>query len=327
MTAVRPPALLLLAVGLALIVGCGAARPGRPLLSPGAASALPASAASHVVVIVMENEEATGVIGSSAAPFTSGLAHRYALASNYHAIAHPSLPNYLALTGGSTFGISSDCTACAVSAPNLVDQLATAHRSWRAYMEDLPRACDTTASSGGYAKKHDPFLYYRDVVEHPGRCSRVVPYARLGTDLRRGRLPSLVWITPNLCDDGHDCPLRQADAYLAAIVPALLRELGPHGILLLTWDEGTSDRGCCAGQAAGGRVATIVAGPDVRRGARSATAYDHYSLLRTVEDALGLPHLGYAASPATVALGALFTAATRVGGAPGADIARVGPLR
>lgn len=325
MTAARPPVVLMLAVGLALIVGCGAARPGRPLLAPGAAGALPASAASHVVVIVMENEEASGVIGSSAAPFVNGLAHRYALAGNYYAVAHPSLPNYLALTGGSTFKISSDCTACAVSAPNLVDQLAAAHRSWRAYMEDLPRACDTTAGSGGYAKKHDPFLYYRDVVGHPERCSRVVPYARLGTDLRRGRLPSLAWITPNLCDDGHDCPLRQADAYLAAIVPALLRELGPHGILFLTWDEGTSNRGCCAGQAVGGQVATIVAGPDVRRGARSTTAYDHYSLLRTVEDALGLPHLGYAAAPATVALGAMFTAATRVAGASG-DIARVGPL-
>ncbi len=306
------PILALLAAALLTVCGCGAARPGRALSLPAQASALPASASSHVVVIVMENEEATDVIGSSEAPFVNRLARRFALATHYFGVAHPSLPNYLALTGGSTFGISSDCTDCTVSATNLVDQLEAAKVSWRAYMEDLPHACDTTAGTGGYAKKHDPFLYYRDVYLNPGRCRKVVPYSRLGTDLRSGRLPTFVWITPNLCDDWHDCPLRQADSYLSRIVPALLRELGPHGALFLTWDEGSSDAGCCAGQASGGRVATVVAGPDVRRGASSALAYDHYSLLRTIEDALRLPHLRFAGSPATRPLDALFARVPRL---------------
>ena len=303
--------LVAVAVVAAALAGCGSARPGRPLALPSRAGDLPASSQSHVVVIVMENEEATDVIGNASAPFINRLAGRYALATRYYGVSHPSLPNYLALTGGSTFGIHSDCTDCSVSARNLVDELEAAGVSWNAYMEGLPRPCDTTAGAGGYAKKHDPFLYYRDVVADPARCRRVVPYARLGTDLRAGRLPTFVWITPNLCDDGHDCSLGQADGYLAGIVPSLLRELGPRGILFLTWDEGSSDAGCCGGLASGGRVATIVAGPGVRAGARSAVAYDHYSLLRTVEDALGLGHVGAAGARGTVGLDALFAAPPR----------------
>jgi hypothetical protein len=312
MTAVRPQALALLAVALTALAGCGAARPGHALPLPARPGDLPASSRSHVIVLVMENEEASDVIGNTAAPFVNRLARRYARATRYFGVAHPSLPNYLALTGGSTFGIKSDCTDCSVSARNLVDQLESAHVSWNAYMEGLPRACDTTGGVDGYAKKHDPFLYFRDVAGNPARCARVVPYAQLGSDLRTGRLPTFVWITPNLCDDGHDCGLAQADRYLAGIVPALLRELGPRGFLLLTWDEGSSDAGCCGRQAVGGRVATIVAGPDVRAGATSAVAYDHYSALRTVEDALGLGRLGQAAAPATASLDALFRRTPRV---------------
>ena len=313
MIAVRSRFLGLLAAAPAaavLAAGCGAARPGSALPLPARTTDLPASTSSHVVVILMENEEATDVIGSGDAPFVNRLARANALATRYYAVGHPSLPNYLALTGGSTFGIHSDCTDCTVAAANLVDQLEQSRVSWKAYMEGLPRPCDTTANVGEYAKKHDPFLYYRDVVGSPGRCGHVVPYTQLAPDLRSGHLPTFVWITPNLCDDGHDCLLRQADRYLSGIVPALLRELGPHGVLLLTWDEGSSDRGCCGGQAAGGRVATIAAGPDVRHGGSSGRAFDHYSLLRTVEDALGLAHLGRAASAA--ALDALFTRPPRV---------------
>jgi phospholipase C len=260
----------------------------------------------------MENEEASAVIGNRHAPFINSLASRYALATRYYAIAHPSLPNYLALTGGSTFGVSSDCTSCSVGGRSVADQLQDAHVSWKAYMESMSRSCDTSAGNGSYAKKHDPFVYYRRLVADRRRCSHVVPYPQLGADLVRGSLPTFAWITPNLCDDGHDCSLATADRYLARVVPALVRELGPHGLLLLVWDEGTSDAGCCGGQAAGGRVAAIVAGPDVRPGARSAIPYDHYSALRTIEDALRVPHLGRAGSPATAPLDALFSAPPRV---------------
>lgn len=294
----------------AVVLGCGSAHPGHQLELGTPAQQLPASTSSHVAVIVMENREFADVIGSRDAPYVNGLARRYALARNYFGITHPSLPNYLALTGGATFGIHSDCTDCAVSAPNLVDQLEAAHVSWKGYMEDLPAPCDTTAGSGGYAKKHDPFLYYRDVAGDPARCRKVVPYTQLASDLRAGQLPDFVWISPNLCDDGHDCGLAAGDRFLAGVVPALLRELGPRGALILTWDEGTSNRGCCAGQAAGGQVPTIVAGPAARAGAVSAVAHGHYSTLRTIEDAFGLAHLG--AAGAATPLDELFKRPLRI---------------
>ncbi len=291
--------------------GCGAAHAGKPL-ALGASTSLPASRASHVVTIVLENEERESVIGSSAAPYVNALARRYATMTQSFAIRHPSLPNYLALTSGSTHGIESDCTDCRVPARNIVDQLEAARISWKAYLEDAPTACFLGAEHGGYAKKHNPFAYYTDVAGSRARCSRLVGFGALQGDLRAGTLPTFVWITPNLCDDGHDCGVAQSDRFLARTVPALLRELGPHGFVVLTWDEGSSDRGCCGGAAAGGRVATVLAGPDVRRGASVATPIDHYGVLASIERALGLPLLAGAADPRSGSLAALFAHAPRI---------------
>jgi hypothetical protein len=297
-------AVVVVVAAMALSTGCGEASPGKPL-SLGASSTLPRSRTSHVIVVAMENAEYGEVIGSSAAPYVNALARRYGLMTHSFAIRHPSLPNYLALTSGSTQDIGSDCTDCGVSAANIVDQLEHAHISWGAYLEDVPSPCFLGAQAGGYAKKHNPFAYYADVVRSPARCARLLGFQQLARDLRAGRLPTYVWISPNLCDDGHDCGVGAGDRFLARTVPALLRELGPHGFVVLTWDEGTSDRGCC-GVAAGGHVATLVAGPDVRRGARVSTPVDHYGVLGSIEQALGLPALGGAADRRSGRLGALF---------------------
>ncbi len=257
----------------------------------------------------MENAEYDEVIGNRAAPYVNRLAREYGLATASYAITHPSLPNYLALTSGSTHGVESDCTSCTVSSgANLVDQLEASRTSWRAYLEDVPRPCFTGGSAGGYAKKHNPFAYYADVIADPARCRKLVGFDALAADLRGGALPTFAWLTPNLCDDGHDCSLRTADRFLARTVPALLRELGPRGFLVLTWDEGSSDAGCC-GAAHGGRVATILAGPGVRRGARSSRPLDDYGVLATIEDALGLPRLAAAADPRAGSLAALLRSA------------------
>jgi len=291
----------------ALCTGCGAAPAGRPL-GLGAPSRLPRSSRSHVVIIVMENKEAPDVLSAGAAPYTRALARRYGVALRSYGVTHPSLPNYLALTSGATHGIASDCTGCHVHAVNLVDQLEHAGISWRAYLEGYPGGCFTGAGSGAYAKKHDPFAYYDDVVGSPARCARLVGFGALAADLRAGRLPAFAWITPNLCDDTHDCAVATGDRFLARTVPALLRELGPHGVLVITYDEGASDAGCCAGAAAGGRIATIVAGPGARRGARERAPVDHYGVLATIEDAFGLAHLGAAADPRNGSLAPLIAA-------------------
>lgn len=299
----------LAAVAVALFV-IGATRRAAP---PSRMAPVPArtslSAATtlrpaHVAVIVMENQGYGSVIGNRAAPFINRLARRYALARAAYAVAHPSLPNYLALTGGSTFGVDDDCGGCMVSADNLVTQLQAAGLSWKAYMENLPRPCFTGAAARDYANKHDPFLHYTQIARSPALCSRVVPLMQLARDERSGRLPRFVWITPDLCHDMHDCSVSTGDRFLARLVPPLLRALGRRGVLFLTWDEGDDDRGCCRA-AHGGHVATIVAGPGARPGARLDTPTDHYSVLATIEAMLGLPRLRWAACACTPSLAPL----------------------
>jgi hypothetical protein len=257
---------------------------------------------------VLENAEYSEVSGSSAAPFINRLARRYGIARQMYATSHPSLPNYLALTGGSTFGISSDCTECSVPGAGIAGQLDRRGISWKAYMEGLPHPCFRGASAGEYAKKHDPFMYYRALVRRTADCERVVPLAQLPVDERASRLPAFIWITPNLCHDMHDCPLSTADRFLARLIPPLLARLGRGGLLFLTWDEGSTDDGCCR-LAAGGHILLVVAGPGARRRASLATPVDHYSLLQTIEDLLGVGRLRGAACVCTPSLGPLLAGA------------------
>jgi phosphatidylinositol-3-phosphatase len=263
-------------------------------LGPAGAATKPPPRFSRVVVVVMENKDFSDVIGSPDAPYVTALARRYALATGYYGVTHPSLPNYLALVSGSTFGITTDCTDCNVAAPNLVDELERRRISWRAYMGAMPSACFAGASAGLYEKKHNPFMYFESVYSDPLRCAKVVPLMALDGALRAGTLPRFVWITPDACDATHDCDTPVGDTFLARLVPRLLRSLGPRGVLFLTWDEGLTDAGCC-GKPGGGRVPTIVAGPAARLRARSGAPFDHYSLLRTIEDGLGLRRLGASA--------------------------------
>jgi phosphatidylinositol-3-phosphatase len=285
MTRVAQLAVLIAAAGQ---LSCGHAAPGTPIALP---AALPRPTSSHVITVVMENKEYGDVIGNPAAPYVNRLARRYGLATASFGVRHPSLPDYLALTGGSTHGITSDCSDCHIAARNIVDQLEAAHITWKAYMEDMPRPCFRGASTQGYAKKHNPFMYYDDVAGDRARCQRIVPFARLGADLRRGRLPTYAFVSPNLCHDTHDCGVETGDRFLAHLVPTLLRAVGPQGYVVLTWDEGSSNDGCCGGSR-GGHIATVVAGALVRRGARLRRPLDHYGVLRTVEDTLGVPRLG-----------------------------------
>jgi hypothetical protein len=286
-------------IGLA---GCGAAGQAGPVQrDPSPTARMPGEPPAHVAVIVMENHEYGDIIGSRSAPYMNSLARRYALATRMYAVTHPSLPNYLALTGGATFGIDSDCTDCTVGATSLVDQLESKGIDWHAYMQDLPRPCFAGASAGDYAKKHDPFAYYTRVIENRARCANIVPLDRLAADERDGTIPRFVWITPNLCDDMHDCSVSTGDRFLSRLVPPLLRALGHHGLLFLTWDEGSSDAGCCR-LASGGHIVTIVAGAGARPHARLAVPTDHYSVLQTIEDLLGLRRMRGAACACTPSL-------------------------
>jgi hypothetical protein len=300
-------ALLVCALGL---IGCGSSPAPPKEVVPASAVEPPAHPAggSHVFVIVMENKEYGDVIGSPSSPYVTALARRYASATGFFGVRHPSLPNYFALTAGTTFGVTSDCTGCQQSGASIVDQLEAAGVSWKAYMGGMPSACFKGASSGQYAKKHDPFMYYRGVADQPARCAKVAPESELSADLRAGRLPTFAFLSPGLCDDTHDCALDQGDRYLLRTVPPILSALGPRGYLVLTWDEGTSNRGCCGGLANGGQIATVIAGAGVRRAASLPGPYTHYSTLRLIEDSLGLPRLANAGNVQVRSLGAAFKA-------------------
>ena len=292
-----------LALSALAFCGCGSVPRRLPVQTRASPKArLAGSGPIRIAVIVMESKGYGEVIGSRQAPFINGLARTFGLASGMYAISHPSLPNYLALTGGSTFGIGSDCTGCSVAKTGIVDQLSAAGISWKAYMEDMPQPCYTGARAGRYAKKHDPFVYYREIVANPYRCSNVVPFSQLQTDIASRQLPSFVWITPNLCHDMHDCSVAGGDRFLGGIVPSLLQALGPRGVLFLTWDEGNADDAGCCRLASGGHVASVVAGAGAKRGARLDTPVDHYSLLQTIEDLFGLPRLRGAACGCTPSL-------------------------
>jgi hypothetical protein len=171
-------------------------------------------------------------------------------------------------------------------------------------MEDLPSPCFIGASAGEYAEKHDPFAYYTRITSSRRRCANIVPLTRLASDERAGTLSRFVWITPNLCNDMHDCSVATGDRFLSTLVPPLLRALGRGGLVFLTWDEGSSDSACCR-LASGGHIVTVVVGPRARAGARLATPADHYSVLQTIEDLFGLPRLRGAACVCTPSLGPL----------------------
>jgi len=262
--------------------------------------ARPARAFNHVFLLILENREYQPGGGP---PYLARIARQGTLATEYFGVSHPSLPNYLALLSGSTHGITSDCTDCLVNGRTLVDQLEAAGLSWGAFMEDMPSRCFTGSFSGLYAMKHDPFMYFPSIRNTPRRCDRVQPLSALAPLLRRGGVPNFTWITPNLCHDGHDCGTDAVDSFLRSFIPPILTSAAyrDRGALFITYDEGTTDAGCCR-LAHGGRVETVAIGAGIKRGSTLTAQLDHYSLLRSIEDGLGLPHLGGAACGCTAPL-------------------------
>ncbi len=125
----------------------------------------------------------------------------------------------------------------------------------------------------------------------------MVPLIRLSQDIARGSLPDFIWMTPDLCDDGHDCALASVNDFLARELPSLMHALGPGGVLMITWDEAMRDDSTCCGLegSGGGHIVTIFAGPGAAKGVRSELPYNHYSILRTIEMLFGLEPLRAAA--------------------------------
>ena len=197
-------------------------------MSSGAAAPSPTPVAKpHIFIIVMENKSPSQALSGT---YTASLARRYAFLTNYHAVTHPSLPNNLALTSGNTWRITDDGYH-PLPRGGIDDQLTAAGISWRAYMEGMSDDCLT--DSGNYAVRHNPFAYYG------GRCpATVVSFDRLSGDLA-ANTPQFVWISPDMRNDTHDCPVECGDAWLASTVPQILSSTAwkQNGVLFFVWDE------------------------------------------------------------------------------------------
>jgi phospholipase C len=250
----------------------------------------------HVIWIWMENRSYASVLGRNGdAPNLARYARQCGVATNYHAVAHPSLPNYIAAVSGGTRGANSDCAPgdCSLGARSLFGQVTRSRQRWSGYAESMSHNCDH-ASYGRYAARHNPAVYFTAIARQCRRRDVRLggvdgPLARA---LRDRHLAAFSFVTPNLCHDGHDCATGVADRWLRGWLDRITGSrsyAAGHTAVFVTWDEGVGR---------GNHVATVVIAPTVPRGSRVATRFSHYSLLRTTEQMLGLPRLGKARTAA-----------------------------
>ncbi|HEY0951230.1 alkaline phosphatase family protein [Nocardioides sp.] len=354
---------VLAAVGLVLPPAGAVRPDETPASSPARAAARPAYVppVRHVFVINIENKGYDETWGArSEAPYlATTLRRKGVLLAKYYGTAHNSQPNYVAQISGqgpnpdmqadcqtySTFlrvsttepdqAVGSGCVFPA-DVPTLPRQLTDKGLRWKGYMDDMERPCqhpdrDTldptqrATADHNYAARHNPFVYFRSITDHAAYCkAHVVPLGRLKRDLERTRTtPNLVYITPDLCHDGHDAPcadgrpggLRSVDTWMKRWVPRILRSpaFRKNGLLVITADESDgpqSDATACCGPETsanspmpgilgpgGGRIGALLISRYVAPGTWSTTPYNHYSLLGSIEEIFELPKLGYARDP------------------------------
>jgi hypothetical protein len=271
----------------------------------------------HVFLIMMENTGYDTLVGNPNAPWINSAIAKYGVATNYYGVTHPSQPNYIAATSGSTNGVADD-NDTTINVPNIVDQLESNGKTWKAYMQSyalcngdpLAHACGDQL----YERKHNPFISYQDVQSNPARVANIVDFSRFSTDLANNTVPDYAWISPDQCNDMHgrstagDCNfgnvsglIRTGDTFLANTVAAIQdsRAWTGNSVIFIAWDEsdftnsgpsGFGDtRGCCDANPGGGHVLAITISHSDHGSRSSDVAYNHYTMLRTIEDGW---HLG-----------------------------------
>jgi phospholipase C len=320
MASLRRTAFLAAALILAACAG-EAAGPASPVRSPAGPTpsvvadpcgrqSSPPQQWRHVVWIWFENRSYESVFGpgATATPYLRELADRCGLATNFHNETHPSLPNHLAAVAGTTAGTTRNCSpkGCSQSRDSLFGKVTAAGHEWRSYAESMPHNC-ALFDAGRYAVRHNPAAYF---VPLRAQCAQQsVPMGDvysgpLADDLAEGTLPEFAYLVPDLCHNMHHCTPAVGDRWLRAWMARLLASDGyteGSTVVFLTWDEGDHSSGPgveCRGRPADRscHIPTVVVSPSTRPGTTVDVRFDHYSLLRTTEELLGLPgHLGAAA--------------------------------
>ncbi len=260
---------------------------GATAASPCGRATTPPATYEHVVWVVMENKPYSAIIGSPTAPYINRLRSQCGSATRFFAEAHPSLPNYIAMTSGSTQGITDDGgpSAHPLNVPSIFSQVG--RLGWRSLEESMTSNC-LLASPGEYAVRHNPAAYYTNV--QTACASRDVPL---------GVAPNIsarfTFVTPNLCNDTHDCNVSTGDTWLKRFLPKLFARPAYRGgrtAVFVTWDEDDHSQR--------NQIATLVIAPSVGAATTSAKRFNHYSMLRTTEQLLGLGFLGNAARAASM---------------------------
>ncbi len=281
----------------------------------------------HVFIIMMENTGYTSLIGNPNAPWINSAAATYGLATNYTGVSHPSQPNYIAATSGALNGVTND-NDITIDVPNIVDQIEGSGRTWKAYMQSIFAGgnTDKLAHSAGnqlYERKHNPFVSYLDVQSNPARMANVVDLSQLNTDLANNNVPDYSWISPDQCNDMHGraatpsdpCDFSQVqsliktgDTFLSNTVSAIMNSQAWNGnsVIFITWDESdfpfNDVSGCCDAVqgAGGGHVVMITISHSDHSARTSNVAYNHYSMLSTIENGWNIGCLAFTCDTANV---------------------------
>jgi phosphatidylinositol-3-phosphatase len=276
-------------------VGCGGGVNLNP--TPRQANARSKGPAAHVILIVEENQSFSTVYHNQM-PWLSALGDKYGIATNYFSDKKGSLLDYLWLSSGSSepsFGCDGNRCTHTITDGNIFRELNKAAMSWNVYADSLPYSGFMGMSAGNYAKRHDPALWYSDVVNNPAQQRNVVPFTQFPVDFAARNLPSYSIIVPNLQDDAHNGTPAMADQWLKTNIGPLLNsqyfQAEQNSVMFITFDNGYQDQQ--------GQVFTAVVGQSVIPGVKVNTPFRHENTLRTIMQLLGLKN--YPGASATAA--------------------------
>lgn len=242
----------------------------------------------RAVIVIFENTNYSDAIKR---PFFNQLAMSGAHFSNFSALTHPSQGNYIALTSGGLAGVQND-NAHNLQVKNIADLLEASGLTWKVYAESYPGNCFTGDSSGGYARKHNPFISYLDIQKNPSRCANIVNATEFDKDAAQGTLPNYVFYVPDMKNDGHNTNVTYADQWYKKRFSPFLNnpQFMENTVLISTFDE--------SGGGSKNQIYTSIVGPDVKPGTVS-TQLNIYSLLKLIEDNWNLGSLSTLDASAT----------------------------
>jgi len=253
----------------------------------------------HVVIVMEENADYSTVVGNTASmPYLNSLIADYGIATQYYANTHPSIGNYEMLVTGEVLTNDDGETPASfpISVNNIVRELLANGKTWKAYAESIPSVGYIGGNSGNYYVRHVPLAYLTDVQDSATNRQGLVPFTQFAADIAAGKLPNFAFVTPNACDDAHNCPLSTADKWLETNIAPLLTStpFKDDGLLIITFDESGNDN-----THGGGRIPAVIISPAFsKRSYQSTTLYQHQSTLRLMLEGLGIQSLPGAAATA-----------------------------